>query len=73
MTGIDQIIGQQNALEILRRMGDTDRVPHGLLFQGPEGCGKASHGVRGSADVRAGRRPVRRVRIVSVDRNRKPS
>lgn len=42
MTGIDQIIGQQNALEILRRMGDTGRVPHGLLFQGPDGCGKAS-------------------------------
>jgi len=42
MTGIDQIIGQKNALEMLRRMGDTDRVPHGLLFQGPDGCGKAS-------------------------------
>lgn len=42
MTGIDQIIGQQNALEILRRIGETGRVPHGLLFQGPEGCGKAS-------------------------------
>jgi len=42
MTGIDQIIGQHNALEILRRMGDTGHVPHGLLFQGPAGCGKAS-------------------------------
>ena len=42
MTGIDQIIGQQNALEILRRVSETGRVPHGLLFQGPEGCGKAS-------------------------------
>ena len=42
MTGIDRIIGQQNALEMLGRMGDTGRVPHGLLFQGPDGCGKAS-------------------------------
>jgi len=42
MIGIDEIIGQQNALEILRRMYESDRVPHGLLFQGPEGCGKAS-------------------------------
>jgi DNA polymerase-3 subunit delta' len=41
MTGIDEIIGQQNALEIIRRMCETGRVPHGLLFQGPEGCGKA--------------------------------
>jgi DNA polymerase-3 subunit delta' len=39
---MDGIIGQENALEILRRMSDGGRVPHGLLFQGPEGCGKAS-------------------------------
>jgi DNA polymerase-3 subunit delta' len=38
----DEIMGQQASLRLLKRMRDGDRVPHGLLFQGPEGIGKAS-------------------------------
>ena len=58
MTGIDDIIGQHNALEILRRMSDTGRVPHGLLFQGPEGCGKASVATIAPQNLRNWRRSM---------------
>jgi len=36
----DHIIGQSTNKDHLRRMADTNRVPHALLFLGPEGCGK---------------------------------
>ena len=37
---MDQIVGQRSALELLRGMLDSDRVPQALLFSGPEGVGK---------------------------------
>ena len=38
----DQIVGQRSALELLRRGLASDRLPHALLFQGPEGVGKGT-------------------------------
>lgn len=36
----EEVIGQQEAKERLVRMVAEDRVPHALLFHGPNGCGK---------------------------------
>ena len=41
-TALDAIIGQQSAVEVLRRLLMTDHVPHALLFRGPDRVGKAS-------------------------------
>jgi len=38
----DDIIGQQAAVDALRRLLGTGRVPHALVFRGPESVGKAS-------------------------------
>lgn len=38
----EEIIGQQAAVDALRRLLETGRVPHALLFRGPESVGKAS-------------------------------
>jgi len=38
----DEIIGQQAAVDTLRRLLTTGRVPHALLFRGPESVGKGS-------------------------------
>ncbi len=35
-----QVIGQKEATQFLRRQVSDHRVPHALLFCGPEGCGK---------------------------------
>ena len=35
-----QVIGQQVVKERLKQLAASDRVPHALLFTGPEGCGK---------------------------------
>lgn len=40
MIGLEQIVGQRAALDVLRRVLEADRVPHALLFSGPEGVGK---------------------------------
>ncbi len=37
----DEILGQQAAVDIVRAMLSTGRVPHALLFIGPAGVGKA--------------------------------
>ena len=34
------VIGQEEAKARLRQMVEEDRVPHALLFCGPQGCGK---------------------------------
>ena len=34
------ILGQEAAVERLRRMLEQDRLPHALLFAGPSGIGK---------------------------------
>lgn len=36
----DDIIGHKEAVSMLRRLVDTDRVPHALLLVGPSGIGK---------------------------------
>jgi DNA polymerase-3 subunit delta' len=38
----DQILGQDAALNALRRAYQIDRLPHGLLFAGPIGVGKGT-------------------------------
>jgi DNA polymerase-3 subunit delta' len=42
MIGLDEILGQPQAVEVLRRMIASDRVPHALILQGPGGVGKAT-------------------------------
>src|SRR5262249_31728620 len=39
---LDDIFGQDAAIEQLRRAYLADRLPHGLLFAGPVGVGKAT-------------------------------
>jgi len=41
VSGFDGILGQATAIDQLRRMLERQRVPQALLFQGPEGVGKA--------------------------------
>lgn len=36
----NQVIGQSEAIGRLKQQADEGRVPHALLFSGPEGCGK---------------------------------
>ncbi|MCB2206468.1 DNA polymerase III subunit delta' [bacterium] len=36
----DRIIGQQRVKQLLQRMLESERIPHALLFYGPEGVGK---------------------------------
>ena len=40
MTAIDEIRGQDAPIALLRRCLGTNRLPHALLFHGPEGVGK---------------------------------
>lgn len=42
MTTFAQILGQDSAIQLLRRAAAADRLPHGLLFAGPSGVGKAT-------------------------------
>jgi DNA polymerase III delta' subunit len=42
MTGWQQIIGQTAAVDTLRRAYRADRLPHGMIFSGPVGVGKAT-------------------------------
>jgi DNA polymerase-3 subunit delta' len=42
MLSFDDIIEQDTAVTQLRRCAKTDRLPHGLLFSGPVGVGKAT-------------------------------
>src|SRR6476620_9756347 len=42
MLTLDDIFGQDAAIEQLRRSYLADRLPHGLLFAGPVGVGKAT-------------------------------
>lgn len=36
----DKVIGQEEAKQRLRQLVDEQRIPHALMFTGPEGCGK---------------------------------
>ncbi|HLL89709.1 MAG TPA: hypothetical protein VK324_10415, partial [Tepidisphaeraceae bacterium] len=42
MTTFDSILGQGKAIDGLRRAYAADRLPHGLVFAGPEGVGKGT-------------------------------
>lgn len=42
MVSLDDIFAQDHAVETLRRAIAADRLPHGLLFAGPTGVGKAT-------------------------------
>jgi DNA polymerase-3 subunit delta' len=42
VTRFEDVIGHQPSLDLLRRMLERGRVPHALLFQGPEGVGKGT-------------------------------
>ena len=42
MTTLQDIFGQDAAIEIITRAYEADRLPHGLIFAGPVGVGKAT-------------------------------
>src|SRR5687767_13016757 len=42
MLTLSDIFGQDAAVESLRRAWAADRLPHGLIFAGPAGVGKAT-------------------------------
>src|SRR3954447_18317132 len=42
MSTFDSIFGQDDAIDWLRRAYLADRLPHGLIFSGPVGVGKAT-------------------------------
>ena len=42
MTTFDHIFGQDQAVETVRRAYLADRLPHGMVFAGPAGVGKAT-------------------------------
>ena len=41
-----EVLGHEHARDVLGRMLRSDRVPHALLFHGPEGVGKRLVGER---------------------------
>ncbi|HTW94394.1 MAG TPA: DNA polymerase III subunit delta' [Tepidisphaeraceae bacterium] len=41
-SGWQHILGQRDAVEFLRHAAKTDRLPHGMIFAGPVGVGKAT-------------------------------
>ena len=42
VSGFDDIVGHDGAIALLRRLLAAERLPHALLFQGPEAVGKAT-------------------------------
>ncbi len=42
MLSFDEILGHPGATALLQRIVETDRLPHALLFHGPENVGKAT-------------------------------
>src|SRR5688572_31040044 len=42
MTTFEDILGQENAIETISRAYESERLPHGLIFAGPVGVGKAT-------------------------------
>ena len=42
LLSFDSIFGQDQAIDFLRRAYESNRLPHGLVFAGPSGVGKAT-------------------------------
>src|SRR5687768_2913493 len=42
MPTLKDILGQETAIETIVRAYESDRLPHGLIFAGPVGVGKAT-------------------------------
>src|SRR5678816_4062713 len=42
MPTFNDILGQENAIETISRAYESERLPHGLIFAGPVGVGKAT-------------------------------
>src|SRR5678815_5224104 len=42
MPTFNDILGQDNAIETISRAYESDRLPHGVIFAGPVGVGKAT-------------------------------
>ena len=42
MNGFSDIFGQDQAIDAIRRAYAADRLPHGVIFAGPVGVGKAT-------------------------------
>jgi predicted ATPase with chaperone activity len=42
LTNFDDILGQAAAIEALTSAYKVDRLPHGLIFAGPQGVGKGT-------------------------------
>ncbi|MGH7178334.1 MAG: DNA polymerase III subunit gamma/tau, partial [Tepidisphaeraceae bacterium] len=40
--GFDDIIGQQRAIGAIHQAMRSERLPHGLIFEGPVGVGKGT-------------------------------
>lgn len=38
----EQVVGQPEAVKILRKFVSEKKVPHAIIFQGPSGCGKTT-------------------------------
>jgi DNA polymerase III delta prime subunit len=41
-TELDQVVGQPQAVAILRSLFEAEKIPHALIFTGPSGCGKTT-------------------------------
>ena len=42
MLRFDEIIGQPTAVRMLAGLRESNRIPHAMLFHGPQGVGKAT-------------------------------
>lgn len=57
-TGFSGLLGQEKAKKLIRRALTSDRMPHALLFRGPDGVGKQlfARGMAAAINCRGGNR-----------------
>jgi len=41
-TSIKELVGQQEAVSVLNKLIENNKIPHAVLFTGPSGCGKST-------------------------------